>query len=430
MLLKFKIKNFRSIKNQAILNLQATTDKTLNKYSVFTKGKTAFLKSAVIYGPNASGKSNILKAFPLFRGMVLESQIRSNIPESLPAQPFKLSSETGNKPSFFEMELLLDGEIFTYGFEIDKKKVCAEWLKKAKGNKVLFQRKEQKIESNRNYFQEATAALKKQTGEKVLFLSVLASSNGKISKKIIRFLQKTNFIPGAQKGKTLDYSFGQFLNDPEMAEKIKKFISAADFGVVDIQASEKMVLAKEARNIPDKFKELLFKEDSKIAERNLNFLHKKYDANGKEIKREPLNFFTEESEGTQQMFALSAPLIDTLDNGKILFVDGIDESLHPLLCQYLASIFNSKEKNPNNAQLIFTTHDVSLLKEDLFRRDQIYFTDKDKKGATELFSLSDISERKGVDFAKRYLEGRYDALPYISDFENLKFSKQHVQKKG
>jgi hypothetical protein len=355
--------------------------------------------------------------------MILESQIRSNIPTDLPNENFKLSSETENKPSFFEMEFLLNGEIFIYGFEIDKKKICTEWLKQVKGNKILFDRKEQDIEHNKNYFQEATTVLKKQTSEKVLFLTVLASNHGEISEKIIQLIQNTNYISGTQRGDTLNFSFGQFLNNPKMAEKMKEFILKADFGIDDIQASEKMILAKEARNIPDKFKELLFQENSKIAERSLKFLHKKYSSNGKEAEKESLDFFTEESEGTQTMFALSAPFIDTLDKGKILFIDEIDASLHPLLCQYLISIFNSKEKNPNNAQLIFTTHDTSLLKEDLLRRDQIYFTDKNKKGATELFSLADISERKGVDFAKRYLEGRYNALPYISDFENIKFSK-------
>lgn len=423
MMLNFKVKNFRSIKDKVILDMQASSDTTSKEQAVFEVGKTALLKSAAIYGPNASGKSNILKAFVIFRLMILESQIRSNVPADLPNENFKLSSETENKPSFFEMEFLLNGEIFIYGFEIDKKKICTEWLKQVKGNKTLFDRKEQNIEHNKNYFQEATAVLKKQTAEKVLFLTVLASNHGEISERIIQFIQNTNYISGTQRGDTLNFSFGQFLNNPKMARKMKEFILKADFGIDDIQASEKMILAKEARNIPDKFKELLFQENSKIAERSLKFLHKKYISNGKEAEKESLDFFTEESEGTQTMFALSAPFIDTLDRGKILFIDEIDASLHPLLCQYLISIFNSKEKNPNNAQLIFTTHDTSLLKEEFLRRDQIYFTDKNKKGATELFSLADISERKGVDFAKRYLEGRYNALPYISDFENIKFSK-------
>ena len=423
MLLNFKVKNFRSIKDEVILDLQATKDKTSEEQAVFEVGKIAFLKSAAIYGPNASGKSNILKAFMAFRRMVLESMLRSNMNIDLPNEYFKLNSETENKPSFFEMKFLIDNKVYLYGFEINKEKVCAEWLKQEKGNKKLFVRTEQEIKSNRNYFQEATAAVKKQTAERVLFLSVLAANNGELSNRIVKFIQKMNFISGTQRGNTLNFSFGQFLNNPKMSERIKEFILKADFGIVDIRASQKMVSTEQIKNIPDKFKEILFKEDSKIAERNLKFLHKKYNVNEKEIRSEPLDFFAEESDGTQQMFALSAPFIDTLENGKVLFVDEIGSSLHPFLCQYLISLFNSKEKNTKNAQLIFTTHDVSLLKEELLRRDQIYFTEKNKEGATELFSLSDISERKGVDFAKRYFEGRYNALPYIIDFENLRFYK-------
>lgn len=423
MLLTFKVKNFRSIKDEVILDLCATSDETMKSNAVFESGKKLLLKSVAIYGPNASGKSNILKSFFIFRMMILESLLRSNVMGDLPNEYFKLSSETENKPSSFEMTFLLDGEIFSYGFEMDKKKICKEWLKKEKGKKTLFMRENQKIESNKNYFQEASAALKSNTGERVLFLSVLSSNNQPISKKIVQFVKNTNLIIDANSGDTLNYSFGQFLNNPSMAKKMKDFIVKADFGVMNIEASEKMVSAKEVQNMPDKFKELFFKEDSKIAERSIRFLHKKFGNDEEELKSEPFDFFNEESNGTQHMFALSAPLIDTLDNGKILFIDEIDASLHPILCQYLISIFNSKEKNPNNAQLIFATHDTSLMNEEFLRRDQIYFTDKNEKGATELFSLTDISERKGVDFAKRYLEGRYNALPYISDFENLKFSK-------
>jgi len=423
MLLKFKVKNFRSIKDEVVLDLQATSDGTMKEQTVFESGKIPLLKSVAIYGPNASGKSNILKAFMVFRTMILESLLRSNVVIDLPNEYFKLSSATENKPSFFEMTFAIDGEIFIYGFEINKKKIHKEWLQQEKGNKTLFERNGQLIESNKNYFQEATKILKDQTGERVLFLSMLASNHKPISEKIIQFVQKTNFISGTERGNTLNFSFGQFLNDPNMAIKMKDFVVRADFGVVDIEASEKMVSAKDVQSMPDKFKELLFKENSQIAERSIKFLHKKFDKDGKESRGELFDFFAEESDGTQQMFALAAPFVDTLENGKILFIDEIDASLHPMLCQYLVSIFNSKEKNPDNAQLVFTTHDISLLSEEFLRRDQIYFTDKNKKGATELFSLADISERKGVDFAKRYLEGRYNALPYIADFEDLKFSK-------
>jgi hypothetical protein len=421
MLLNFKIKNFRSIKNEIVLDLQATSDKTMVTEATFGQEKVLLLKSAAIYGPNASGKSNIMKAFVVFRSMILESLLRSNLTVDLPNEFFKLNAETENKPSFFEMTFLLDGDIFTYGFEINKKRVCGEWLKQKKGNITLFERNNQKIQSNKNYFKEATKILKDQTLERVLFLSVLASNKKPISRKIIEFIQKTNFIPGTNRGSTLNYTFGQFTGSAERADKIKEFMRF--IGVEDIKADEKMIFAEQIKNIPDKFKDLLFKENSQVAQRSLKFLYKKYNMDGEKIGNELLDFFAEESEGTQQMFALSAPIIDTLEKGNILFIDEIDASLHPILCQYLISIFNSKEKNPNNAQLIFTTHDISLLDENFLRRDQIYFTDKDKKGATALFSLADISERKGVNFAKRYLEGRYNALPYIKDFEDLKFNK-------
>ncbi|MEA3449558.1 MAG: AAA family ATPase [Patescibacteria group bacterium] len=423
MILNFKVKNYRSIKDKISLDLQATSDKTMKEDATFTVGNVSLLKSAAIYGPNASGKSNILKAYFVFRMMILESLMRANAPAELPNEFFKLSSKTENKASFFEMTFLLGEDAYVYGFEISKEKIFKEWLKQEKGKKILFSRENQEIESNKNYFQEASAVLKKQTSERTLFLTLLASNNAPFSKKIVDLVKNTNYISGTNRGNTLNYSFGQFLKNSKMAEKMKDFTVKADFGVVDIKASEKMILAKEAQNIPDKFKELLFKEDSKVAERSLKFYHKKFDKDGKEAEAEPLDFFQEESEGTQTFFALSAPFIDTLEEGKVLFIDEIDASLHPYLCRYIVSIFSSKEKNPNNAQLIFTTHDISLLSEEFLRRDQIYFTDKNKNNSTELFSLSDISERKGVDYAKRYLEGRYNALPYISDFEDIKFSK-------
>lgn len=424
MLINFKIKNFRSIKEEVVLDLQATSDKTMLSDAVFDCSKISLLKCAAVYGANASGKTNLLKAFKVFREMVLGSLLRSNLPGELPSEPFKLSEVTENEPSHFEIKFTLEKEILIYGFAINKTTIVAEWLKTEQGKKDLFTRDKQVIQINKHYFTEASSELREQVSERVLLLSLLASHNKPVSYKIIQLLQSINIISGAERGKTLNYSFGQFLKNPEMALEMKKFITQADFGVADIKASEKLITAQEIRNIPDKFKELLFKEDSKIAERSLKFLHKKYDKKGKAVCDTALDFFAEESEGTQQMFALSAPIIDTLQHGKVLLIDELEYGLHPYLCQYLVAIFNSKEKNPHNAQFIFTTHAVPLLDEEFLRRDEIYFTAKNNKGATELFSLADIAERSGVNFAKRYLEGRYKAMPYIADFENLKLSKQ------
>ncbi len=421
MLLNFKVKNFRSIKEEIILDLQATKDDQMKSEAVIDQGKVSLLKSVAIYGPNASGKSNILKAYMVFRTMVLESALRSTMPIDLPNEFFKLSTDTINQPSGFEITFLLDGDIFQYGFEINKKRVVSEHL--MQNARKLIERNEKEIIGNKNYFKEATLESRLHTPDNVLFLSKMAGDNGLISRKIVHFIQNTNFISGTERNDTLDYAFGMYLTNPIMADKMKDFTIKADFGVTGIKASEEMVLAKEVANIPDKFKEMFFKEDSQIAQRSISFLHKQFNEKGKRVSDEALDFLSEESEGTQQFFALSAPILDTLDNGKILFIDEIDASLHPVLCQYLVSLFNSKKKNPNHAQLIFSTHDISLLNEDYLRRDEIYFTEKNERGATELFSLSDISERKGVNFAKRYLEGRYNALPYIPEYEDLKFSK-------
>ncbi len=426
MLLNLKIKNFRSIKDEINLDLQATSDYTMKSAAVIEKDKVAILKSAGIYGSNASGKTNTLKAFLVMRSMVIESLLRSTLPIDLPNEPFKLSNATLSLPSFFEVTFLLEDEIFEYGFEIDKKRIHSEWLNQRKGNKELFRRDLQELTcKNKNYFPEASEALIKDTHEKALFLTHLAANTkSEISKKIIKWFQDINIILGAHRGDALNFSFGQFMTNSELSKDMKDFIVKADFGIVDIQASEKLISLKEVQNMPDKFKEMFFNQASHVAERKLKFLHKKYDETGKESEPESFDFFTEESDGTQQVFALSAPIMDALKNGKILFVDEINASMHPILSQYLVSLFNSKERNPNNAQLIFTAHDVTVMDKDLLRRDQIYIAQKNKNGATELASLADISERKGVDYAKRYLEGRYDGIPYIPDFEDLKFSRQ------
>lgn len=423
MLLSFKVKNYRSIKEEVSLDLLATSDDTLLSQNVFVANKLPILKSIGVYGPNASGKSNILKAYMVFRSMILESLIRANLDVDLSNEFFKLSSTTENKPSRFEMTFLIDEDEFVYGFEISKKQVEAEWLIKIKGKVEYFVRKKQDIEHNKNYFREATAILKKQTGERVLFLSVLSANNQPLSKKIVDFIQNSNYVSGTNRGVTLNYSLNQFLSGEDMAKKMRDWMVNADFGITDIVASQRLVSSDDIREIPDKFKELIFKKDSKITERRLKFSHSKYDKDRKKVGDEFLDFFAEESEGTQQFFALVAPLIDTLNHGKVLFIDEIDASLHPQLCKYIVTVFNSKKGNPKNAQLVFTTHDISLLDVGLLRRDQVYFTEKNKFGATKLFSLSDISERKGLNFAKRYMEGRYDALPYLSDYQELEFSR-------
>ncbi len=424
MLLSFKVKNFRSIKDEIALNMQATAGNELKREATFENGNIALLRAAAIYGPNASGKSNLLKAMMVFKTMVLESLLRSNLPVDLSYEFFKLSTSTQNKPTCFEISFVLEEKVFTYGFEFNKVRIQAEWLKK--GNVTLFKRDGQNIKPSRS-FKDSSESLRKQTTEKVLFLSVLSSYNRDLSKKIVEIISKIQVI--LEIGTTLDYTFGEFLKNPAIAAEIKKFNIEINPGVMDIKATETLTTPAKL-NMPDIIKPSFLKEDSPIAQRSMKFFRKIYGTQNKEVGIQDMDFMFEESVGTRNAFAMSGPIIDSLEKGNILFIDELNASLHPILCQYLITIFNSKKSNPHNAQLVFTTHDITLLDEQLLRRDQIYFTDKDKFGATELFSLADISERKGVSFAKRYLEGRYRAIPYIREFEEIKFSRDWIENDG
>ena len=218
-----------------------------------------------------------------------------------------------------------------------------------------------------------------------------------------------------EKNKTLDYSFSKF-KDTYFRDRMLEMMKESDFGIIDMRIEEKLLPMEEGlKTVPPELMPIFTQKNGMFAMRKLSTFHKK---NGKVGATVMLDFF-QESDGTQQMFALSGPFVDVLKDGKTLFIDELDAHLHPFLLRYILAIFNNKEKNPKNAQLLFTTHDVGLLDNKILRRDQIWFAEKDKNETSNYFSLAEISEREGVNFAKRYFEGRYGALPYISSLEGI-----------
>ncbi|MCL4365929.1 ATP-binding protein, partial [Patescibacteria group bacterium] len=363
-----------------------------------------------------SGKSNLIKAFAFVRNFVLNG-LQQSLTGGIPVEPFLLSTTTETKPSTFELEILSGDSTYIYGFEVFAHKVHKEWLQQYPNKKVLFERTDQDIKANARYFKEGSANAIKNTRENVLFLTVLASLNGDISKEVVNSIKKIQVL--SKFDETLNYSFDKYTKDASYRQKMKDFILQADFGIRDLLSEEKQLTKEEfVKPVPPQFQDILTAGKDNFFERKLATLHPRYDANQKEVGQVAFNFF-KESEGTQKAFALSAPFINSLEEGNLLVVDELDSSLHPLICRYLLKLFNSNEANSNQAQLVFTTHDISLLDEDLLRRDQIWFTQKDKFGATELFSLADLGERSNLNFAKRYLEGRYGALPYIKELETI-----------
>lgn len=416
MLITFTVGNFLSIKEKQTLSFRAKKSDQSLPESMFTKNQEVLVKSMAVFGPNASGKSNLIKAFAFVRSFVLNG-LQQSLTGGIPVEPFLLSTTTETKPSTFELEILSGNNTFIYGFEVFAQKVHKEWLRQYPNKKVLFERTDQDIKANARYFKEGSANAIKNTRENVLFLTVLASLNGDISKEVVNSIKKIQVL--SKFDETLNYSFDKYTKDASYRQKMKDFILQADFGIRDLLSEEKQLTKEEfVKPVPPQLQDILTAGKDNFFERKLATLHPRYNANQKEIGQVAFNFF-KESEGTQKAFALSAPFINSLEEGNLLVVDELDSSLHPLICRYLLKLFNSKEGNSNQAQLVFTTHDISLLDEDLLRRDQIWFTQKDKFGATDIFSLADLGERSNLNFAKRYLEGRYGALPYIKELETI-----------
>jgi len=417
MITKFTVGNFLSFKdNQTFSFVARKQDTSLQEVLTRAHGET-FVRAAAIYGPNASGKSNFIKSFAFVRNFVVNGL--KQLENVIPVEPFLLSNETEHKPSLFELEIVAGKDLFTYGFEVSSQKVNKEWLHQYPNKKVLFERNSSEIKVNARYFKEGSAITRKQTRENVLFLSVVASYGGELSTKVVDVIKRIQVISGLERGQTLNYAFEKYTKEESYRERMKEFLLEADLGISDIISEEKRVSAEEfIKTVPAQFRDQLVAGKSNFFERRLAVLHKKYDSQGKSAGTVPFNFF-KESDGTQQMFALSAPFINSLEESNTLIIDELDSSLHPLMCRYILKMFNSGDHNSKDAQLIFSTHDISLLDEDLLRRDQVWFAQKDKFGASELFSLMDLKERPNLNFAKRYLEGRYGALPYIKQLEPI-----------
>jgi len=421
MIIQFTIGNFLSFKEKHTISFRAkAADNTLPD-STFTTNKEKLLRTIAIYGANASGKSNLIKAFGFVRQFVLTGLVQSVSSSQIAVEPFLLNTLTESQPSYFELEIMNGKKTFVYGFEVSSQRVLKEWLYEYPNKKVLFERTPERIKTNPKHFKEGSAYTIKETRDNVLYLSVVASRNGLISQEVVDCIKKIQVVIGLQRGQTLNYSFEKYTKDESYRNQMKDFLLEADFGISDIMTEEKQVTADEfMKTVPPQFKDTLSPSPSpkNFFDRKIGMIHDKYNDRGEGAGQVIFNFF-KESDGTQQMFALSAPFINSLQEANLLVIDELDSSLHPILCQYILKIFNSSKKNNKNAQLLFTTHDVSLLDEELLRRDQVLFTQKNKFGSSELFSLADLGERANLNFAKRYLEGRYGALPYVKLLENM-----------
>ena len=420
MLVSFWVENFKCFKDGTTFSMEATKLKNLKEDNTFSVNTISLLKSAVIYGPNASGKSSILQAMKKMKNIVIFSLLLGK-EKKYQANPYLLNSSSSSKDTSFEIEFIIDEILYRYGFSIATNSVITK--------EYLFQKKLQSkarevklfTRDNSNFtlgaqFKEGKNLFDK-TRENALFLSVVAQFNGKISNSIIEWFEQFNILNNI-KSKDFEHISFDMLEDELIKEKVIHFIKKADLGIYDIVKKRLSFddLKKDNPNIEKNLPDFII--DS-IKEKGINAIetsHIKYNEQQEFESFENFNISLE-SDGTQKLLALSGPVLDSLINGKILVIDELDNSLHTELVKAIVELFNSKESNPNNAQLIFTTHDTNLLNQNLFRRDQIWFSQKNIFGECELYSLVEYGKgktRNDLDLEKNYLEGKFGAIPHIN----------------
>lgn len=423
MLIEFSVGNYRSFKEKVTFSMVAANlvakDKKLDENNVFAVNKDLkLLKSAAIYGANASGKSNLAKALAFMADFMINSSRETQSVDEIAVEPFILSSETKDKPSFFELVFLIDGQQYRYGFEADYKNIVSEWLfyvpKIRETN--LFERQLNTIKISKTY---KASGIEQRTRHNALFLSVSAQFNVEIAVKILEWISDQLMLISTESNQEdWLYTFS-FLVRNENTHEIIQLIKELDLSIDNINI--------ESMNIPinslpdtalDEVKDLA-KKTGKVVGKMVKFIHRKFDQNGNFQDLESVDLETFESEGTRKIFALAGYLVAALKEGSSLVIDEFDARLHPLISQAIVKLFNSNETNPNNAQLIFMTHDTNLLSNKLFRRDQIWFTEKNRYGATDLYSLAEYNVRNDASFESDYIKGRYGAIPYLGDLSNL-----------
>lgn len=418
MLLQFTVNNFKSLKNTTTFSM-ATSSKDEGNF--FPVKKYKLLQSAIIYGANASGKSNFLKAMAFMRRIALNKDKVILSTDRLLHYPFKLSTETEDSSSSFEMVFFIDNIKYRYGFELDNTTVYVEWLyadENGKESKLFYRDTDEgELYINRIKFKEG---LKLKVSKNQLFIWKCDQEGGEVSASILQWFKHLNMIDGMENEQYVNEAMRQMEHE-HFKKELVSLVKTADIGIEDVLLEEEDIpkTVIEDMNLPSELKKQLLEADGLT---NLSLLthHKKYDENNKIIGMTVFELDQEESRGTQKFFKMSAPILNTLREGKVLIIDELDASLHPMLTKHLVKLFHDEKVNRHNAQLIFATHDTNLLHESMFRRDQIWLSEKDSYGVTDLYSLAQFKNvRKNEDFEKKYIQGKYGAVPYLKDFEVL-----------
>lgn len=429
MFIRFGFSNFRSIKDYQEISFAASSisDDCANLISFKTIDEK-LLPALAIYGGNATGKSNLLLALKFLRHGILKSHTGGNATGHIKREPYLLDNKSHSKPSVFDCDFMLDNVRFHYGFSIDSEHVIEEWLYSypKKYKQVWFHRNSNEKEPY--YFGKAlkgkNRTIESLTRKNSLFLSSAAQNNHAMLTPIYEYF-KTKLEFDFGRGEVPPHVIEGYLEDENEREWLIKFLASADVGIVNVKVES---YKEENSELRDDIIKILTKhvfDDDDVKKQDNS--KKLIDLMSKGIRVEHccsdgttvILEFDKESLGTKKLIAILGPIYDSLKMGTLLVIDEIDTSMHPLLSRKLIQLFQEKETNPNNAQLLFSTHDTNLLAGGFLRRDQIWFTEKDNFGSTIIYPLTNITTRKGDNIENGYLQGRFGAIPYLGKLDLL-----------
>jgi energy-coupling factor transporter ATP-binding protein EcfA2 len=423
MLIEFSVTNYRSILERQTLNMAASTYfKELESLNTFVPdqddGVPRLLRSTVLYGPNASGKSTLIQALQFVEGQVLNSQKESQAGDAIDVVPFKLTAASRAANSEFEVTFVEQGVRYEYGFCCNRVRFTEEWLiAYPLGRAQKWFHRVFDVEVGKDAYKFSTSFLggrqrqtwAAQTRPNALFFSTAIQLNNEQLKPAFDWFKLRLRVFDSVHGFSPSYTLQRCGKD-EDRKRVVAFMNSADLSIADIQLNETVFSADSLpKGMPAAIKDEFLKD---MAGRKLvepRFFHK--DVNTAEaVEFEE----SEESDGTRALFAFAGPWLDVIENERVLVVDELDTSLHPLLVHHLVKRLHHEG---TKAQLIFTTHDTTLLSQKLLRRDQVWFMEKDAKSSTRLYPLSDFSPRDNEAIERGYLNGRYGGIPFLKDLD-------------
>lgn len=412
MLVKFTVGNYLSFKEKVSIDFNSTSLTEFKGSNIMSTSlnNISLLKSVILFGANSSGKSNFFKAIKFVKRFARGSSKESQADEKINVEPFRLSTESIDKPSYFEIEFILDDTKYRYGFEVNNEFVIKEWLYSSSKTKeyLLFERDKKEISIGAK-FNKASANIIDITRENALFLSVCAQFNIEIAIDIIKELGNLKYVSGTN-DRGIQFTV-KLLNDPKYAKIINNFIKGAKLGFKEVE-TEKIEITSEMlseSNIPKELHKVFLEnnEDNVVITTKHTVFDDKLEPSGSVF----FDLMNNESLGSRKLFSLAGPIVDTIINGRTLIIDEFDARLHPMLAKAIIQLFNSSENK--NAQIIFASHNSHFINSSakLFRRDQVLITEKDFFGVTSIESLYDKKIRKDASFEKDYLSGKYDGVP-------------------